>query len=117
MSPPTHLQFAKKMATSDEVMPRIVLIPHARSHPFAQRDCVLKEPLKVGRPVDKKRISQNNLIFDCRVLSRNHALIWFENGMVSPLVLVMWKSCDLFPYSFTSKIRKVVMVLLLMSVV
>ena len=77
------------MATSDEAMPRIVLIPHARSHPFAQRDCVLKEPLKVGRPVDKKRISQNNLIFDCRVLSRNHALIWFENGMVSPLVLVM----------------------------
>ena len=70
------------MAAQDQVVPRIVLIPHARSHPFAQRECIVEEPLKVGRPVDKKKISQNNLIFDCRVLSRNHALIWFEKGKV-----------------------------------
>ncbi|XP_019848758.1 PREDICTED: sarcolemmal membrane-associated protein-like [Amphimedon queenslandica] len=68
------------MSSNGESVPKIVLIPHSRSHPFAQRECVLSEPLKVGRPVDKKKISQNNLIFDCRVLSRNHALIWFENG-------------------------------------
>lgn len=61
---------------------KIVLIPHERSHPFARRECVVREPLKVGRSVDKKRISANNLIFDCRVLSRNHAVIWFENGKV-----------------------------------
>lgn len=70
------------MSSNGESVPKIVLIPHSRSHPFAQRECVLNEPLKVGRPVDKKKISQNNLIFDCRVLSRNHALIWFENGKV-----------------------------------
>ena len=67
-----------KMADS----PTIVLIPHTRSHPFTQRECSCSEPLKVGRSVDKKRIFSNNLIFDCRVLSRNHALIWFENGKV-----------------------------------
>ena len=61
---------------------KIVLVPHERSHPFARRECVVREPLKVGRSVDKKRISANNLIFDCRVLSRNHAVIWFENGKV-----------------------------------
>ena len=61
---------------------KIVLVPHERSHPFARRECVAREPLKVGRSVDKKRISTNNLIFDCRVLSRNHAVIWFENGKV-----------------------------------
>ena len=61
---------------------KIVLVPHERSHPFARRECVVREPLKVGRSVDKKRISTNNLIFDCRVLSRNHAVIWFENGKV-----------------------------------
>ena len=61
---------------------KIVLIPHERSHPFARRECVVREPLKVGRSVDKKRISTNNLIFDCRVLSRNHAVIRFENGKV-----------------------------------
>ena len=62
--------------------PTIVLIPHSRSHPFTQRECSCLEPLKVGRSVDKKRIFPNNLIFDCRVLSRNHALIWYENGKV-----------------------------------
>lgn len=62
---------------------KIVLIPHERSHPFARRECIAREPLKVGRSVDKKRISTNNLIFDCRVLSRNHAVIRFENGKVS----------------------------------
>ena len=61
---------------------KLVLVPHERSHPFARRECVVGEPLKVGRSVDKRRISQNNLIFDCRVLSRNHALIWFRNGKV-----------------------------------
>jgi pSer/pThr/pTyr-binding forkhead associated (FHA) protein len=61
-------------------VPKIVLIPHERSHPFARRECIAREPLKVGRSVDKKRISTNNLIFDCRVLSRNHAVIRFEDG-------------------------------------
>ena len=66
-----------------EATPKIVLIPHERSHPFAKRECAAKEALKVGRSVDRKRISQSNLIFDCRVLSRNHALIWYEDGKVS----------------------------------
>ena len=62
---------------------KIVLVPDdTRSHPFARRECTVREPLKVGRSVDKKRISTSNLIFDCRVLSRNHAVIWFENGKV-----------------------------------
>jgi hypothetical protein len=68
------------MAAPENVTPKIVLIPHSRSHPFAQRECDVLEAQKVGRPVDKKKISQFNFIFDCRVLSRNHALIWFENG-------------------------------------
>lgn len=70
------------MATADESPPRIVVIPLARSHSFNQRECDLTEPQKVGRPVDKKKITPHNLIFDCRVLSRNHALIWYENGKV-----------------------------------
>lgn len=62
--------------------PKIVLTPQERSHYFNRRECVATEPLKVGRSVDRRRISPNNLIFDCRVLSRNHAQIWFENGKV-----------------------------------
>ncbi len=65
--------------------PKIVLTPQERSHYFNRRECVANEPLKVGRSVDRRRISPNNLIFDCRVLSRNHAQIWFEDGKVRGL--------------------------------
>ncbi len=72
------------MAMAEAVdVPKIVVVPHERSILFNKRECAMSEPQKVGRSVDKKRILQNNLIFDCRVLSRNHALIWFENGKVS----------------------------------
>lgn len=75
------------MAVQEPVV-KVVLIPTPRSHPFIQRECVIKEPLKVGRSVDRRRISTNNLIFDCRVLSRNHALISFENGKVSSCLYI-----------------------------
>lgn len=36
--------------------------------------------VKVGRAVAKSKPQGDNAIFDCKVLSRNHAVIWFENG-------------------------------------
>ena len=64
-------------------VPKIVLTSQERSHHFGRRECVANEPHKVGRSVDRRRIAPGNLIFDCRVLSRNHALMWYENGKVS----------------------------------
>merc|ERR1719228_3204643 len=40
----------------------------------------LDQPVKVGRSVARARPVQTNAIFDCKVLSRNHALLWYENG-------------------------------------
>ena len=42
----------------------------------------LEKPEKIGRSVARSRAATNNAIFDCKVLSRNHALLWFENGKV-----------------------------------
>ena len=53
------------------------------SHPFQERHVPLTEPTKIGRSVARCRPSPNNAVFDCKVLSRNHALLWFENGKVS----------------------------------
>ena len=64
-------------------VPKAVLVPHGKSHPFTQRECILKEPAKVGRSLVKTKIQQNNFIFDCRVLSRNHALIWYQDNKVT----------------------------------
>ena len=51
---------------------------HSSSHPFQERKIPLKEPVKIGRSVAKARPTVENGIFDCKVLSRNHALIWYD---------------------------------------
>ncbi|XP_055725944.1 sarcolemma associated protein a isoform X3 [Salvelinus fontinalis] len=49
------------------------------SHPFQERHVYLDEPVKIGRSVARCRPAQNNATFDCKVLSRNHALLWFDH--------------------------------------
>lgn len=56
------------------------LICRPNSHPFNDRTLTLDNPVKVGRSVARARATQSNAIFDCKVLSRNHALLWYEAG-------------------------------------
>ncbi|XP_059925567.1 sarcolemma associated protein a isoform X5 [Gadus macrocephalus] len=49
------------------------------SHAFQERHVYLDEPVKIGRSVARCRPAQNNATFDCKVLSRNHALVWFDH--------------------------------------
>jgi len=60
--------------------PRASLICRPNSHPFQDRMLSLDQAVKVGRSVARARPVQTNAIFDCKVLSRNHALLWYENG-------------------------------------
>lgn len=73
------------------------------SHPFQERHVYLDEPVKIGRSVARCRPAQNNATFDCKVLSRNHALVWFDHktGKVrsgslfqtkQPAERLIWKS-------------------------
>lgn len=39
-----------------------------------------KKPVKIGRAIARTKVSDNNAIFDCKVLSRNHAELWYEEG-------------------------------------
>ncbi|CAB3369170.1 Hypothetical predicted protein [Cloeon dipterum] len=57
-----------------------VLMCRPNSHPFQERTLYLDQPVKIGRSVARARPAANNAIFDCKVLSRNHALLWYENG-------------------------------------
>ncbi|XP_050025985.2 uncharacterized protein [Dermacentor andersoni] len=61
-------------------VPRAILTCRPNSHPFPERVLNLDQPAKVGRSVARCRQAPNNAIFDCKVLSRNHALLWYENG-------------------------------------
>jgi len=62
------------------LIPKASLICRPNSHPFQDRVLQLDQPIKVGRSVARARPVSNNAIFDCKVLSRNHALLWYENG-------------------------------------
>ncbi|XP_021363288.1 sarcolemmal membrane-associated protein-like isoform X4 [Mizuhopecten yessoensis] len=57
-----------------------ILTCQPSSHPFQERHISLIEPAKIGRSVARARPASNNGIFDCKVLSRNHAMLWYENG-------------------------------------
>ena len=65
---------------SNSGVPRAMLHCRPNSHPFNDRTLSLEQAVKVGRSVARLRASQTNAIFDCKVLSRNHALIWYEAG-------------------------------------
>jgi len=56
------------------------LICRPNSHPFNDRTLTLDQAVGVGRSVARARATQTNAIFDCKVLSRNHALLWYEAG-------------------------------------
>ena len=62
------------------VYPRASLVCRPNSHPFQDRTLTLDQSVKVGRSVARARPAPANAIFDCKVLSRNHALLWYEQG-------------------------------------
>jgi hypothetical protein len=59
-----------------------ILSCRPNSHPFQERHISLHEPQKIGRSVARARPTASNGIFDCKVLSRHHAMLWFENEKV-----------------------------------
>lgn len=70
--------------------PRAILKHHSNSYPFEERSLDLTNLVKVGRAVAKCKPHGDNAIFDCKVLSRNHAAIWFDNGKVSDTSIGFW---------------------------
>ena len=64
---------------SDDVT--AILVAHQGSHSFGDRECLVPDKddkLKIGRAVAKLKQATDNFIFECKVLSRNHALLWRE---------------------------------------
>ncbi|CAK9292793.1 unnamed protein product [Gordionus sp. m RMFG-2023] len=59
---------------------RLLLRPITPAYSCDFREVYLDEPCKIGRAVGKIKPHKNNAIFDCKVLSRNHAIIWYENA-------------------------------------
>nr|XP_022298360.1 sarcolemmal membrane-associated protein-like isoform X10 [Crassostrea virginica] len=67
-------------AYRDSMSSVVILSCQPNSHPFQERHISLLEPVKIGRSVARARPQSSNGIFDCKVLSRNHAVVWYENG-------------------------------------
>lgn len=79
---------------SREIMAAVAIFScRPNSNSFQERHMSLHEPVKIGRAVARTRSSPNNGIFDCKVLSRNHALLWYESGKVSKAYLLLLYTC------------------------
>ncbi|XP_060803292.1 sarcolemmal membrane-associated protein isoform X2 [Amyelois transitella] len=64
----------------DVGVPRAHFIPHSNSLPFEERRVTLEQPVKIGRNVYRATPSPTNTIFECRVLSRHHATLYYDKG-------------------------------------
>jgi pSer/pThr/pTyr-binding forkhead associated (FHA) protein len=88
------------ISNENKMTAKAVLICRPNSHPFQERTLALDQPVKVGRSVARARATATNAIFDCKVLSRHHALLWYENGkfylQVGPRSLDLPRSNHLF---------------------
>jgi hypothetical protein len=80
----SHQSLASLSSSSSMSFPCCMFRCRPNSHPFQERCIPLNEPVKVGRAVARLKALPNNAIFDCKVLSRQHAKLWYENGKVNP---------------------------------
>uniref|UniRef100_A0A914H937 FHA domain-containing protein n=1 Tax=Globodera rostochiensis TaxID=31243 RepID=A0A914H937_GLORO len=76
---------AATSTTSSGALPFCILTPCSNSHPFEERRVVVtrseENAVKIGRSIIRLQPSASNAIFDCKVLSRNHAILWLNaNG-------------------------------------
>ena len=93
LSPSSSNQSLDIPTTIQMSFPCSIFTCKPNSHPFQERCIPLNEQVKVGRAVARLKALSNNAIFDCKVLSRQHAKLWHENGKVC----VFENSCE---YSF-----------------
>ncbi|CAF1198414.1 unnamed protein product [Adineta steineri] len=80
LSPSSSHQSFGLPSTTQMSFPCCVFRCRPNSHPFQERCIPLNEHVKVGRAVARLKALPNNAIFDCKVLSRQHAKLWHENG-------------------------------------
>ncbi|XP_050297685.1 sarcolemmal membrane-associated protein [Anthonomus grandis grandis] len=69
-----------ELLENETMAAKAILICRPNSHLFQERVLTLDQPIKVGRSVARIKPTSNNAIFDCKVLSRHHALLWYEDG-------------------------------------
>ena len=82
LSPSSSHQSLGISSSTQISFPCCVFHCRPNSHPFQERCIPLNEPVKVGRAVARLKALPNNAIFDCKVLSRQHAKLWYDNGKV-----------------------------------
>ncbi|UJR35921.1 hypothetical protein I4U23_028663 [Adineta vaga] len=80
LSPSSSHQSLGMLSSNQMSFPCCVFHCRPNSHSFQERCIPLNEPVKVGRAVARLKALPNNAIFDCKVLSRQHAKLWYENG-------------------------------------
>lgn len=61
---------------------RAIFVCLPSSHPFVEKEVYLNGKIKIGRTYMSLKQCRDKLFFDSKVLSKSHALIWYDNGKV-----------------------------------
>jgi len=61
-------------------MATVLITAKPNHHAFEDRAIVLDVPAKIGRSHKNDQPDSSNAFFDCKVLSKQHALILYEGG-------------------------------------
>lgn len=77
---PPSLNRDLAVETNKNMAAKAILICRPNSDRFEDRTLTLDQQIKVGRAVARAKPTESNAIFDCKVLSRHHALLWYEDG-------------------------------------
>lgn len=77
---PTPTSNDMVITDTNKMSAKAILVCRPNSHPFQDRTLCLDQQVKVGRSVARTKATPTNATFDCKVLSRNHAVLWYENG-------------------------------------
>jgi len=64
----------------DQVPPRMILRSASSDSPFQPRKLVVSAAVLVGRATGKHSPTEGNAFFEAKVLSRAHAVLWFESN-------------------------------------
>ena len=79
-------EISKELTNGNSLYAKAIFICLPSSHPFVEKEVYLNGKIKIGRTYMSAKQCRDKLFFDSKVLSKSHALIWYDNGKVRSCV-------------------------------
>lgn len=85
-----------ELTNGNSAYAKAIFICLPSSHPFVEKEVFLVGKIKIGRTYMSAKQCRDKLFFDSKVLSKSHALIWYDNGKVCLRCVLMLSNSFLY---------------------